>query len=106
MIVAMQLVERPRGVASYGAASVKAMPDLVRARFRVVRLEQTLQVASAAVHPVREAMRRHGIGTGPGPGPRRGVRRGNHRLLNHPRLTPTGYCRALSWVRATPVAQP
>jgi hypothetical protein len=52
MIVAMQLVERPRGVASYGAASVKAMPDLVRARFRVVRVEQTLQVASAAVHAV------------------------------------------------------
>jgi len=41
------------------------MPDLVRARFRVVRVEQTpsrsFQVASAAVHAVREAMRRHGI---------------------------------------------
>jgi len=65
MIVAMQLVERPWGVAAYGAASVKAMPDLVRARFRVVRVEQTpsrsFQVASAAVHAVREAIRRHGI---------------------------------------------
>ena len=87
MIVAMQLVERPRGVASYGAVSVKAMPDLVRARFRVVRLD------------LKSSWNNYGS-------ERYRVRRGNHRLLNHPRLTPTGYCWASSWVRATPVAQP
>ena len=31
----MQMIERPWGVAAYGAASVKAMPDLVRVRFKV-----------------------------------------------------------------------
>jgi len=29
----MQLIERPWGAAAYGAASVKAMPDLVRVRW-------------------------------------------------------------------------
>jgi uncharacterized protein YggE len=61
----MQLVERPWGVAAYGAASVKAMPDLVRARFRVVRVEQTpsksFSVASEAVHEIRQVLRQHGI---------------------------------------------
>lgn len=61
----MQLIERPWGVAAYGAASVKAMPDLVRARFRVVRVEQSpsksFAVASDAVHAVRQALRQHGI---------------------------------------------
>jgi uncharacterized protein YggE len=61
----MQLIERPWGVAAYGAASVKAMPDLVRARFRVVRLEQTpsksFAAASEAVHAVRQALRQHAI---------------------------------------------
>jgi uncharacterized protein YggE len=37
----MQMIERPWGVVTYGAASVKAMPDLVRIRFQVVRLAQT-----------------------------------------------------------------
>jgi uncharacterized protein len=61
----MQLVERPWGVAAYGAASVKAAPDLVRARFKVVRLEQTpsraFEAASGAVHAVREALRAHQV---------------------------------------------
>lgn len=38
MIIVMQLIERPWGVTAYGAASVKSMPDMVRARFRVVRV--------------------------------------------------------------------
>ena len=61
----MQMVERPWGVAAYGAASVKAAPDLVRARFKVIRLEQTpsraFEAASGAVHAVREALRVHQI---------------------------------------------
>ncbi|GIH13008.1 SIMPL domain-containing protein [Rugosimonospora africana] len=61
----MQLVENPWGVTAYGAASVKAMPDLVRARFRVQRVEQTpskaFAVASDAVHAVRQALRRHAV---------------------------------------------
>ncbi|MFC5753268.1 SIMPL domain-containing protein [Actinomadura rugatobispora] len=61
----MQMVRKPWGVAAYGAASVKAMPDLVRARFMVVRLEQTPSEAFAsanrAVQAVRETLRRHGV---------------------------------------------
>jgi uncharacterized protein YggE len=64
----MQLVERPWGVAAYGAASVKAMPDLVRTRFRVVRVEQTpsksFAVASDAVRAIRQALRQHGLPDG------------------------------------------
>lgn len=64
-MIGMQMVERPWGIAAYGAASVKAMPDLVRIRFKVVRLEQTpsrsFANASDAVHEVREALRGHGI---------------------------------------------
>ena len=62
------MVERPWGVTAYGAASVKAVPDLVRVRFRVVRLEQTpssaFSVASGAVHEVREVLRGHGVPDG------------------------------------------
>jgi uncharacterized protein YggE len=61
----MQLIERPRGIASYGAASVKAAPDIVRTRFKVIRLEQNpsraFAAASDAVHTVREALRAHQI---------------------------------------------
>jgi uncharacterized protein len=61
----MQMVERPWGVAAYGAASVKAAPDMVRARFKVIRLEQTpsraFQAASGAVRAVREALRAHQV---------------------------------------------
>jgi uncharacterized protein YggE len=64
-IVAVQMVERPWGVAAYGAASVKAQPDLVRARFKVVRLEQTpteaFAAASEAVHRVRQVLREHEV---------------------------------------------
>lgn len=61
----MQMMERPWGVAAYGASSVKAMPDLVRARFKVIRVEQTPSEAFAAasdpVQAVRRTLRRHGI---------------------------------------------
>ena len=61
----MQMVERPWGVTAYGAASVKAMPDVVRARFRVIRLEQTpsqaFAVANDAVRAVRAALRQHSV---------------------------------------------
>lgn len=61
----MQMVERPWGVAAYGASSVKAMPDLVRARFKVIRVEQTpsqaFAAASDAVQAVRRTLRRHGV---------------------------------------------
>lgn len=60
-----QMVERPWGVTSYGAATVKARPDLVRARFRVSRTEQTpsasFAAASEAVSAVRQALRTHGV---------------------------------------------
>jgi uncharacterized protein YggE len=61
----MQMIEQPWGVVAYGAASVKAMPDLVRIRFQVVRLEQTpsesFTAASDAVRAVRQALRQHGV---------------------------------------------
>lgn len=64
----MQMVERPWGVAAYGAASVKAKPDLVRARFKVIRVEQTpseaFGSASDAVRAVRQTLRRHGVPDG------------------------------------------
>src|SRR5262245_59831420 len=62
----MQMVERPWGISAFGSASVKAVPDLVRIRFKIVRLEQTpaagLEVARAAVRAVRGALREHGVG--------------------------------------------
>lgn len=64
-MTAMQMIERPWGIAVHGAASVRAVPDLVRARFRVVRLAQTpsqaFAAASDAVHSVREALRAHEV---------------------------------------------
>lgn len=61
----MQMIERPWGVVTYGGASVKAMPDLVRIRFKVIRLEQTpsdaFTAASEAVRAVRQALREHGV---------------------------------------------
>jgi uncharacterized protein YggE len=64
----MQMVERPWGVVVYGAASVKAVPDLVRVRFKVIRLEKTpaesFAQASHSVHAVREVLRGHGIPDG------------------------------------------
>lgn len=62
----MQMVERPWGITAFGAASVKAAPDLVRVRFKVVRIEQTpgaaFETARTAVRGVRGALRQHGIG--------------------------------------------
>jgi uncharacterized protein len=64
-VARMQMIERPWGVVTYGAASVKAMPDLVRVRFKVVKLEQTpseaFAAASDAVRTVRQALREHGV---------------------------------------------
>jgi len=64
----MQMVERPWGVAAYGAASVKAMPDLVRVRFKIICLVQTpaesFARASGSVRTVREVLRGHGIPDG------------------------------------------
>ncbi|GAA2076058.1 SIMPL domain-containing protein [Actinomadura alba] len=61
----MQMVERPWGVAAYGAANAKAAPDLARVRFRVIRLEQTpseaFASASDAVRDVRRTLRDHGV---------------------------------------------
>jgi len=62
----MQMVERPWGITAFGAASVKAVPDLVRMRFKIVRVEQApaaaFGAARAAVRAVRGALRDHGIG--------------------------------------------
>lgn len=59
------MIERPWGVTAYGAASVKSMPDLVRARFKVVRTEQTpsgaFAAANDAVRAVRQALRGHAV---------------------------------------------
>lgn len=61
----MQMVERPWGISAFGAASVKAIPDLVRVRFRITRVEQTpaaaFESARGAVRAVRGALRQHGI---------------------------------------------
>lgn len=61
----MQMVEHPWGISAFGAASVKAMPDLVRVRFKIVRVEQApaaaFEAARAAVGAVRGALREHGI---------------------------------------------
>lgn len=64
-MMAMQMIERPWGIAAHGAASVRSAPDLVRARFKVIRLEQTpsraFAAATKAVHAVREALRAHQV---------------------------------------------
>jgi len=76
-MIGMQMVERLWGVAAYGAASVKAMPDLVRISFKVVRLEETpsqaFAHASDAVHGVRQVLRQRGV-------PDRAVERSRLRL--------------------------
>jgi len=64
-MVGVQMIERPWGVAAYGAASVRALPDLVRVRCKVMRLEQTpsaaFDAASQGAHAVRQALREHGV---------------------------------------------
>jgi uncharacterized protein YggE len=60
-----QLVRNPWGIATYGAANVKAAPDLVRVRFKVIRVEQkpsrAFAAASEVVQRVRQVLRRHGV---------------------------------------------
>jgi uncharacterized protein YggE len=64
-IGAMQMLEHPWGVTAYGAASVKSIPDLVRMRFRVVRVEPTpakaFGSASDLIKAIRRALRAHGL---------------------------------------------
>src|SRR6266542_1864065 len=64
----VQMVGRPCGVAAFGAASVKAVPDLIRVRFKIVRVEQApataFEAARDAVRAVRGVLRQHGIGDG------------------------------------------
>lgn len=59
------LIEKPWGVTAFGAASVRAVPDLVRVRVSVTRIEPTPEAAFAAttdgVHAVREALRQLGL---------------------------------------------
>jgi uncharacterized protein YggE len=67
-LAAMQMIERPWGIAVYGAASMRAMPDVVRVRFKVVRLEQSpsdsFAAANDAVRTVRRALREHSVADG------------------------------------------
>src|SRR5947207_2698066 len=53
----MQMVERPWGITAFGAASVKAVPDLVRVRFKIVRMEQAPAAAFEAVRAAVRAVR-------------------------------------------------
>ncbi|MET7420082.1 SIMPL domain-containing protein [Dactylosporangium sp. NPDC005555] len=61
-------IEQPWGVSAFGAASVQALPELVRIKFKIVNTQETpsaaFDVASAAVTEVRAALRRHGIADG------------------------------------------
>jgi uncharacterized protein len=62
----MQMVERPWGITAFGAASVKAVPDMVRVRFKILRVEQApadaFEAVRGAVRAVRGALREHRIG--------------------------------------------
>ncbi|GAA4228396.1 SIMPL domain-containing protein [Actinomadura meridiana] len=61
----MQMLKQPWGVSAHGTASVRRKPDLVRVRFKVVRLEQTpsraFEAANDAVQAVRRTLREHGV---------------------------------------------
>ncbi len=61
----MQTIGRPWGVTAYGAGSVKALPDLVRVKFKIVNTEQTpsaaFDAASTSVSGVRSALRGRGV---------------------------------------------
>lgn len=61
----MQLIERAWGITAYGAASVKAKPDLVRVSFKVTRVQQQPSEAFAAANDaavaVRQTLRAHQI---------------------------------------------
>jgi uncharacterized protein YggE len=64
-MIIMQMVKHPWGVSAYGAANVRRKPDLVRIRFKVIRLEQTpsqaFRAANDAVQAVRRTLREHGV---------------------------------------------
>jgi hypothetical protein len=64
-IAVTQMLERPWGITAFGAASVKAVPDLVRVRFKIVRVDQVpaaaFEAARTAVRAVRGVLRQHGI---------------------------------------------
>lgn len=64
-MLSQQMVPHPWGISVYGAASVKSKPDLVRIRFRVVRVEKdptaAFALVSEEVRAVREALRTHGV---------------------------------------------
>jgi len=61
----VQLIERAWGITAYGAASVKAKPDLVRVSFKVTRVQQQPSEAFAAANDaavaVRQTLRAHQI---------------------------------------------
>jgi uncharacterized protein YggE len=63
-----QQIQNPWGVTAYGAASVKAAPDLARIRLAVERLEpspkRSFQAGQASVAGLRQALRRHNITDG------------------------------------------
>jgi uncharacterized protein YggE len=62
------------GITAFGAASVKAVPDFVRVRSKIVGVGQTpaaaFEAARAAVRTVRSALREHGMGDAPVEGSR------------------------------------
>jgi uncharacterized protein YggE len=87
----MQIVERPWGGAAYGSASVKAVPDLARVRFKVIRPgkapAESFARSSDSVRAVREVLRAHGV-------PDSGVERSRLGLKSAWSLRATG---ASSW---------
>lgn len=61
----MQMIAQPWGVTAFGTASVKALPDLVRIRFKVVNRQATpaaaFDGASESIGRVRAVLREHGV---------------------------------------------
>jgi uncharacterized protein YggE len=61
----VQLIERAWGITAYGAASVKAKPDLMRVSFKVTRVQQkpsdAFAQANDAATAVRQTLRAHQI---------------------------------------------
>ncbi|MGI8333050.1 SIMPL domain-containing protein [Actinomadura scrupuli] len=61
-------IRNPWGVSAYGAASVRAAPDLARIRLAVERLEPSLkkafQAGQSSVAGLRQTLRRHSIADG------------------------------------------
>lgn len=59
------LIEKPWGVTAFGAASVRAAPDVARVRASVIRIEQTPAKAfgstNVAVQAVRDSLRKIGV---------------------------------------------